>query len=110
MTTDNSPSIGRGLTINVSGNNSRVNLSSVDNSVNTVAGDSMQVFNQIREAVQQGITGEEQAQVLAKLKELEEAVATPTFIERYASFMELVANHATVLAPFLPILAALLPK
>jgi hypothetical protein len=110
MTTDNSSSTGPALTINVSGHNSRVNLSSVDNSVNTVGVDAKQIFNQIREAIQQGITGEQQAHVLSKLKELEEAVAKPTFTERYASFMQLVANHATVLAPFLPALASLLPK
>jgi hypothetical protein len=39
---------------------------------------------------------------------METAHNTPDYVSRYANFMQLAANHMTVIAPFIPALAALL--
>jgi hypothetical protein len=96
--------------INQSGHGSRVNLSSTDNSSNTIFANSSSLFQQIRTAVEQSIPPPEQDEVLRRLADLEASVAKPSFTERYQDFMQVVANHATVLAPFLPALASLLAK
>ena len=89
------------------GPNSRVNMGSVDQSVN-VAGD---VFGGIREAfLKQVQAGPERDAILGKLTELEKATGTPSFIERYTEFMAVAANHMTVLQPFVVALAQLLTQ
>ena len=89
------------------GPNSRVNMGSVDQSVN-VAGD---VFGSIRQAFLKDVqAGPERDAILAKLTELEKAKGTPSFTERYAEFMALAANHVTVLQPFVVALAQLLAQ
>jgi len=87
------------------GANARVNISSVDQSVN-VAGD---LFADMGRAIEQGMDANAERQaILAKLSELEQAKGKPSFVQRYSEFMALAANHVTVLQPFLAALAQLL--
>jgi hypothetical protein len=89
------------------GDNARVNMGSVDQSVN-VAGN---VFSDVRQAfLKQVPAGSEREAILAKLTQLEKAKGTPSFVERYSEFMALAANHMTVLQPFVVALAQLLTR
>ncbi len=96
------------LTINVSGQNARFNVASIDNSINTASSSDVTVFEQVRKAIAEQIPGGENTAPLAKLHELEKAVNTPSYAARYKEFMQTAADHVTVLAPFLAALASFL--
>ena len=94
----------------VTGENSRVNVQSNDQSVNVVITSSDEVFRKIREAIQVGIPAEEQAKILSYLTDLERAQTDRSFATRYTDFIAAAANHMTVLGPFIPALSELLKK
>lgn len=97
------------VTINVSGVNARVNLSSTDNSTNTYSSTTSTVFEDLRTTVLQQVPAEAQPALLERIVQMEQSIGKPTFISRYNDFIQQAANHITVLAPFLPALSALLP-
>jgi len=94
----------------VSGNNSRINVASTDQSVNMVATTSEQIFQTLREAIHSGIPSEYQPDILARLGALEEAQNSTLFGVRYTEFIAAAANHMTIIGPFLPALTELLRK
>lgn len=96
------------LTINVSGANSRLNVASVDNSVNTVNSTNITVFRDIRKVIADQLDSHDRTSLQNRLDELEAAVNTPSYATKYKEFMQTAANHVTVLAPFLPALASFL--
>ena len=98
------------VTINVSGVNARVNLSSTDNSTNTYSTSTSTVFQDMRTTVLQQVPLEAQPVLLDRIEQMEMAVGKPTFTARYSDFVQQAANHITILAPFLPALSALLPS
>lgn len=89
---------------NISGPGARVNIGSVDRSVNVVNVSTMELFARIREALADGAP----AEVCARLDELEAARGTPDALSAYQRFISAAANHMTVLAPFLPALTQVL--
>lgn len=92
-----------GHTITVNGQNPRVNINSVDNSVNVVRQDSQ--FSELRQAIESGVSdGIERATILERLAELERAPDKGSRAAKYAAFMSVVADHRTVILPFLPLL------
>jgi hypothetical protein len=92
-----------GHTITVHGQNPRVNINSVDNSVNVVRQDSQ--FSELRKAIESSVSdGIKRATILERLAELERAPDKKSGAERYAAFMAVVADHMTVILPFLPLL------
>lgn len=100
---------GGNFSITVSGPNARVNVGSTDNSTNLVG--SSAVFGELQAAIKTGISDEAAREVLlGVVKEMQDSHGTDGFIGAYQRFMGAAANHMTVLAPFLPALAALLPS
>jgi hypothetical protein len=90
------------------GPNSRVNVGSTDQSVNTVLIRPDEVFNKLRDGLAAAITNHEQrTEILQRLSALEAAQGSPSFSERLGTFLAFAANWTTVITPFLPALAEL---
>jgi len=88
-----------GHTINVSGHNSRVNIHSTDQSSNTIV--SGGVFNELRQALDDGVADETQRIQLKRLiDDLEIAKDRKTFTGYYQALIASAADHMTVIAPF----------
>jgi|GEM_PF-4563198 len=67
------------------------------------------VFPALRKAIEDSnLETDEQTPLLNGLSEMELAPDKPIYIDRYSAFMALAANHMTLVAPFIPALAALL--
>ncbi len=93
--------------VTVSGPNSRVNIGSHDSSVNVAISDN--VFNDIRHALANaGIGSGELAILQKKVAAMEAAEDQGTFSKAYQGFVGGLANHITVVAPFLPALTQML--
>lgn len=91
-------------TYHVSGHGARVNVNSLDASVNVVHGDAnTTLFEQIEDAVESGVadTATRDA-VLTSVRALRDAPDAPTRAQRLGGLLQVGANVMTVLAPFLP--------
>lgn len=94
---------------NLHGPNSRVNIGSTDNSVNTVNETTNRLFADMRQVILTKVEAEHERQpLLAAVTDMEQTAGKPGFLQKYQGFMEVAANHATVIGPFLPALAKLL--
>lgn len=92
-----------GHTISLHGPNARVNIDSVDNSVNVVNHGAS--FADLRKAIDTAVADSvERTAIHERLTELEQATDRKTGWERYAAFMAVAADHMTVILPFLPFL------
>ncbi len=102
------PGRGGNYTIHVAGPNSRVNINSSDSSTNVVS--QSRLFQDIRTAITAQVAEEQdKAMLLSKIDALEAAGSdNAAFLQRYQDLMANAANHMTVLAPFLPMLAQML--
>lgn len=91
----------------VSGSNSRININSTDNSQNHYS-DPDFLFNELR-LVLDGIIEEKiKEKSLQLLEELNRSKRTPSYLQNYQDFISLMANHMTVIAPFIPALTQLM--
>lgn len=98
---------GGNYSISVTGPNSRVNVHSKDSSVNIAGAE--QTFEGIRLALEaDGLPIEKLIEVETKLAEMSAAKDKSTFAKAYQSLVGTVANHITVVAPFLPTLTDLM--
>jgi len=98
---------GGNYNIRVTGPNSRVNINSTDQSINTVVGGGL--FEQIRGALDEGIRSEgEREQLKRLLNEIEAARDRKSFASSYQALIASAADHMTIIAPFLPALTDLL--
>lgn len=93
---------------NLTGPNARVNFGSIDNSSNSANTTNIKIFEQLRAAISEALHEPESAILLTKLDELQNAVATPTYVSRYKEFMQAAANHMALISPFIPALTALI--
>jgi len=94
--------------IHVSGDHSRVNVQSTDNSVN-ISGSN--VFGQARAAIASQIADPAVRVNLTKhLDDVEASNSKDTFISAYQRLISSAADHITVLTPFLPAITQLLHK
>ncbi len=101
------------INYNLSGTNVRVNVNSIDSSVNITNQAPLEVFEQLLAAVQSTTADPE---LVAKMTEAVEAMerdyGTDRFLERYTSFMAILADYMQVfgvaVAPYLPVLTELL--
>jgi hypothetical protein len=102
--------IGAALTQNfhLHGHNSRINVNSTDNSMNVASVSNEKTFVQIREAAQSIVDESEREKILAHIAELESTKGSEGFLPAYKTFMSVIADHMTVFAPFLPVLAQML--
>lgn len=96
---------------NLHGSHSRVNIQSEDRSVNVSSITEQQLFSGIREAVTQGVSEvKDRNLILEKLDALERSVRSDDFLSKYKDFINTVASHMTVIAPFLPALTQMLGR
>ena len=95
--------------IHISNVNGRVNIDSIDSSINESTINIGTTFNQIRDAINSSdIEKLEQESLIEKLSDLEASVNTISYTTKYNEFIQLAANHMTIIAPFIPALTALL--
>lgn len=96
----------------ITGNNSRVNLNSSDNSINTLNVNQTGVFTEICKVIEQSeLKQSEKDTLLGCVKEMHEASGTKNFLTRYQKFIATAANHSSIfasLAPLLPTLSQML--
>lgn len=98
---------GGNLSITMSGPNSRVNIGSTDNSKNVVG--NISVFNDLRTAISNGVSDEEdRRKLLAAAEDMEHQHGSGGFLGAYQRFMSIAADHLGVLGPLLPAVSALL--
>jgi len=93
--------------IHLHGPNPRVNINSVDSSTNTAITSSMDwsALRSALEAVQDQALRQQAVQVALRL---ESQVGERGYMETYKELIALLADHMTILLPFLPALAAML--
>lgn len=97
--------IAKNQTFNISGDFSRVNFQSRDSSVN-IQHRTETVFETARQALRDGIEDHVLLNdLLARLQAVEEAKSRPAWAAAYGKFVECAANHMTIIAPLLPLLA-----
>jgi hypothetical protein len=96
---------------NLHGSHSRVNIRSEDNSVNVSSITERQVFSGIRDAVNQQVSeANDRKAILEKLEALETSVNSNDFTSKYKEFINVVADHMTIILPFLPALTQMLSQ
>lgn len=87
------------------GDNSRLNVSSTDNSTNIVSQKNHGLFLQMREVAEKGIADEaKRSEIVGHIAELENTQGKDGFLHAYERFIGLAADHMTLFAPFLPML------
>lgn len=92
---------------NLHGNNSRVYNHSQDHSSNIINESNNNVFNQLKQVVNDNIG--ENTILLTLLSEMEEAKGKPNYLDKYSAFIANAANHMTLITPFIPALTAFIP-
>jgi len=98
------------ITNNVSGPNARVNIGSIDNSVNIVDQSTAQIFQNLRSTAESNILESDQlSQILDAIEAMKETHGTDNFIGKYQAFIQAAAAHMTIFTPLLPALTKLLP-
>lgn len=90
--------------INISGNNSKVNINSIDNSINLFQIPFDEIYEKLNEIEDETVRNES----IMCLKELEESKDSETYKSKYVKFISTVSDHVSVIAPFLPILTQFL--
>jgi len=92
---------------NLNGPQSRVNISSTDNSVNLLQ-QNTEIFDDIKKALESISDEKIKLEAIRIANEMKESVGKPTFKEKYQLFISTLANYITIIGPFLPALTALL--
>jgi len=90
-----------------SGSNSRIVINSTDNSKNYYS-DTDLLFNEIRLVLDGIIEEKTKEKSLQLLEELNRSKHTPSYSQNYKDFISLMANHITLIAPFIPALFQLI--
>lgn len=98
-----------GITFNLPGPHSRVNINSVDSSINISNTDIRAKFTEIHDTLKIRISDPAlQALLLSKLEELQSAVGSPKYATTYQEFIGIAANVMSIIQPFIPFLFSLL--
>ncbi|MCC6348399.1 MAG: hypothetical protein IT347_02275 [Candidatus Eisenbacteria bacterium] len=93
----------------ISGDNARVNINSVDQSANVVNTTPEALFRDLIRAIERGVADASQrTDLVERVKALEAARGTPSFVDQYQAFIASAAAHMTLLSPFIPALTQLL--
>lgn len=96
------------VTYNLNGAASKVNVNSVDSSVNVVT-TSNSSFDQLRTLIEQSIADAgKRSELLDHLDLMENSKSGADYSSRYTAFIAAAADHMTLIAPFIPFLTALL--
>jgi len=92
---------------NLHGENSKVNVNSIDNSVNMIK-DNKEVFDKLISIINEQSDEKIRNQAIALAIELKENIGKPSFIDRYKELIALMADQISIIAPLLPALTALI--
>ena len=87
---------------------SRVNISSIDTSTNLSIINSENVFFELKNVIEKEIENlTKRNELLMQIEEMESSKGSEDFKTKYASFIASVADHITLIAPFIPALTSL---
>src|SRR5690606_32337063 len=93
---------------NLHGHNTRVNVGSVDSSVNVVDVSTDKLFADLKSAVQLMVASEKE-EILRIVDQMSRAAGDPPKYARlYSKLIGLAADHMTLIGPFIPALSQLL--
>ena len=89
-------------------NADKINIQSTDNSTTyQITANDISTLDTLR-SLAKGL--DEEAKIVSAVDEMQESIGKKTFAEKYNSFIQSIANHMTIFAPFIPALSALLTK
>lgn len=92
---------------NVTGDQSKININSIDNSVNKIS-TNKELFEKLITSLD-GIKDENtKIKAINLAKEMEKSIDTPSFKVKFQSFISIVANYMTIVSPFIPALCEFL--
>ena len=84
----------------------KVNIHSTDNSTTyQISANDLSVLETIR-TLAQGL--DNSAEIIAAVDQMQDNVGKKSFAEKYNNFIQSIANHMTIFAPFIPALSSLL--
>lgn len=94
------------ITVNASGN-AKINIDSVDNSITNTYSNDSKLFEDLLNIISKNI--EDNKSIIKLVEEMRDNVSNKeVFKIKYSEFIQSVANHITVVAPFIPYLTKLL--
>ena len=89
-------------------NADKVNIQSTDNSTTyQITANDISTLNTLR-SLAKGL--DEEDIIISAVDEMQESIGKKTFAEKYNAFIQSVANHMTIFAPFIPALSSFLMK
>lgn len=95
-----------GTTYNIQNDAGRININSIDNSVNiALSANEEQLFKTIQQLADSLPNNDE---IIKAVFEMKQEARKPSFAAKYNAFIQSIANHITIFAPFIPALTALL--
>lgn len=92
---------------NANGPNARINIHSTDKSKNYY-NDSDSLFKNLKKALEEISEEEIKEKAIQMIDELQSSKNTSSYLVKYQNFIALLANHMTVIAPFIPALTELI--
>ena len=98
------------ITYNITNESGKVNIDSVDNSVNiniSLSNEEEALFSTLKELAASIEDGD---MICKSVDEMHNNVGKETFAVKYNNFIQSIANHMTVFAPFIPMLSNLLTR
>lgn len=99
---------GLGQTYNINNQSGKINIHSVDQSVNyTLTANDEQLFKTLKDLAR---SVDSDGQLEELVQELRDNVGNKTYAEKYHKFIQSAANHMTIFAPFIPMLSEFLLK
>ncbi|MGB4658105.1 MAG: hypothetical protein WBI07_02865 [Mobilitalea sp.] len=98
---------GDNYTYNIN-NNGKVNVNSLDNSININLSENDEKMFLALEELASGLNNK--VEIINSINSMRESVRTPNYASKYNDFIQIVANHMTIFAPFIPILTNYLVK
>lgn len=100
----------RSITIinNINGTQAKVNINSVDSSINSINSENDELFEKLFSALKEIDDEKIKEEALVIAKEMQLNINKPTFKEKYQQFISTVANYMTIISPFIPALTKLL--
>jgi hypothetical protein len=95
-------------TYNIRNESGKINIHSIDNSVNyTLSENDEQLFETLK---QLAASLKNRDEIVSTIEEMRTAAGKPTFSQKYNTFIQSIANHMTIFAPFIPTLTSFLVK
>jgi len=94
------------IVYNINGYNAKVNINSHDESVNSVNINPDEVFDKLIDVINTNI--QNSTEIVNLVNEMRNEKGEPSFLQKYQNFIASVANHVSVIAPFIPALTQMI--